>query len=114
MKQFFKILKFEFKNYLHNKIFVGVTVFLIAVLAVVMFFPRVMGIFENEEPSIPEPPVFDGEGSLDGENGGQSDLKADFPKMLIKLMVLFFLAHILTVIIPRKKPSLSMALSTLA
>ena len=40
MKQFGKILKFELKNYLQNKVFVGVTLVLVVLLAVVMFFPR--------------------------------------------------------------------------
>jgi ABC-2 type transport system permease protein len=43
MKQFGKILRFEFKNYLANKIFVGVTIFLVALIAIVMFFPRITG-----------------------------------------------------------------------
>ncbi len=47
MKQFGKILKFELNNYLHNKVFVGITVFLVAVIAVVMFFPRILGWFET-------------------------------------------------------------------
>lgn len=40
MKQFGTIFKFELNNYLKNKIFVGVTVFLVAAIAVVMFFPK--------------------------------------------------------------------------
>lgn len=39
MKQFGKILNFELKNYLKNKAFVGVTIFLVVIIAVVMFFP---------------------------------------------------------------------------
>ena len=42
MKQFGKIFKFELKNYLANKIFAGVTIFLVVLLAVVMFFPKIM------------------------------------------------------------------------
>lgn len=42
MKQFGKIFKFELKNYLANKVFAGVTIFLVVLLAVVMFFPRIM------------------------------------------------------------------------
>lgn len=38
MKQFGKILKFELKNYAKNKAFVGVTIFLMVVIAIVMFF----------------------------------------------------------------------------
>ena len=40
MKQFGTIFKFELNNYLKNKIFVGVTVFLVVAIAVVMFFPK--------------------------------------------------------------------------
>lgn len=43
MRQFGTIFKFELKSYLKNKIFVGVTVFLVAVIAVVMFFPSFIG-----------------------------------------------------------------------
>lgn len=42
MKQFGKILKFELKNYFANKVFVGVTLFLVAAIALVMFFPRIL------------------------------------------------------------------------
>ncbi len=45
MKQFGKILKFELKGYLRNKIFVGLTVFLVIVIAVSMFIPRLMEEF---------------------------------------------------------------------
>ena len=40
MKQFKTILSFELANYFKNKLFIGITVFLVAVIAVVMFFPR--------------------------------------------------------------------------
>ncbi len=49
MNQFGTILKFELKGYLKNKVFVGITVFLMAVIAVVMFFPRIMGLFSQDE-----------------------------------------------------------------
>ncbi len=49
MKQFGKILKFELKNYLTNKVFVGITLFLVVALAVVMFIPRIAESFENED-----------------------------------------------------------------
>ena len=42
MRQFGTIFKFELKSYLKNKIFVGVTVLLVAVIAAVMFFPSLM------------------------------------------------------------------------
>lgn len=44
MKQFLKIFSFEFKSYLKNKVFVGVTVFLVVLTAVVLFFPRVTSL----------------------------------------------------------------------
>lgn len=55
MRQFRTILSFELKNYFKNKIFVGTTVFIVAVLAVVMFLPNLIGFFGslggNEESS---------------------------------------------------------------
>ncbi|MBO5015846.1 MAG: ABC transporter permease [Bacteroidaceae bacterium] len=62
MKQFGKILKFELKYYLKNKVFVGVTIFLALLIAVVMFFPRIASLFENNE---------------------TVDTPADFPVMLV-------------------------------
>ncbi len=47
MNQFGKILKFEFKNYLQNKIFVGVTAFLVVLIALIMFFPRLGELFAD-------------------------------------------------------------------
>ncbi|MBR3965131.1 MAG: ABC transporter permease [Clostridia bacterium] len=41
MKQFGKIFKFELKYYLKNKIFVGITLFLVIVMGLVMFLPRI-------------------------------------------------------------------------
>ena len=49
MKQFGKIFEFELKYYLKNKVFVGVTIFLVLAIAVVMFFPRIMSILETED-----------------------------------------------------------------
>lgn len=49
MKQFGTILKFELKSYFKNKVFVGLTIALVALIAVVMFFPRIMTSFENDE-----------------------------------------------------------------
>ena len=49
MKQFGTILKFELKNYFTNKVFVGITVFLVAVIAVVMFFPRVIEVVDSSD-----------------------------------------------------------------
>lgn len=49
MKQFGKIFKFELNGYLRNKIFVGITIFLIAAITVVMFLPNIIAIFESGE-----------------------------------------------------------------
>ena len=40
MKQFFTVFKFEFINFLKNKIFIGLTIALALVITVVAFFPR--------------------------------------------------------------------------
>lgn len=48
MNQFGTILKFELKNYFKNKVFVGVTLFIVAVIAVVIFFPKIAASFESD------------------------------------------------------------------
>jgi ABC-2 type transport system permease protein len=54
MKQFGKILKFELQGYLKNKMFVGITLFLVAAIAVVMFIPNITAFFsEGETPDVP-------------------------------------------------------------
>ena len=63
MKQFKKILKFELKNYMNNKVFVGVTIFLVLLIAAVMFFPRSSVLFSS------------------GDGGEQP---TDLPVMLVK------------------------------
>ncbi len=65
MKQFGTILKFELKGYLKNKIFVGVTIFLVALIAVVIFFPRIAQVFDHETV---EPGISAGENNEDLEN----------------------------------------------
>jgi len=49
MKQFGKILKFELKGYMRNKVFVGITIFLVVAIAVVMFIPNIISAFESDE-----------------------------------------------------------------
>ncbi len=53
MKQFCKILSFELKYYLKNKIFVGSTLLLVLLIAAVMFFPRISALLsdDTEQPS---------------------------------------------------------------
>ena len=48
MKQFGKILKFELKGYMRNKIFVGITVFLAVAIVIVAFIPNVIAAFSSE------------------------------------------------------------------
>lgn len=55
MKQFGKILKFELKDYAKNKAFVGITIFLVAAIALVMFFPRIKMLFKSD--SVSDAPV---------------------------------------------------------
>lgn len=49
MKQFKTIFRFEMNAYLKNRIFVGVTLFLVAAIALVMFFPRIRTALESGE-----------------------------------------------------------------
>ena len=50
MKQFGKILKFELKGYLKNKVFIGFTIFLIVAIAIATFIPNILSAFESDEP----------------------------------------------------------------
>ena len=49
MKQFGKILKFELKGYVRNKVFVGFTIFLVALIAIVMFIPNIISAFKSDD-----------------------------------------------------------------
>lgn len=49
MKQFARIFNFEIKYYFKNKIFIGVTVFLMLLIFAVMFFPRISEMFKSED-----------------------------------------------------------------
>ena len=49
MKQFGKILKFELKGYMRNKVFVGFTIFLVVAIAIVMFIPNIIAAFESDD-----------------------------------------------------------------
>ena len=62
MKQFGKILKFELKGYLRNKMFVGITIFLVVAIAIAMFVPNIIS-------------------AINSDKGASSD--ADRPTMLI-------------------------------
>ncbi len=54
MKQFGKILKFELMGYLKNKVFVGITIFLVVAMAIGMFLPNIISAFTNS--STPDEP----------------------------------------------------------
>jgi ABC-2 type transport system permease protein len=48
MKQFSRILKFELMNYLKSKVFVGITIFLMAAIIIVMFIPNIASLFKTD------------------------------------------------------------------
>lgn len=78
MKQFGTIFNFELKYYLKNKVFIGVTVFLVLLIAGVMFFPRVWAFFQSEE----EAPTAPADGAV-------ILLKADSPEKAETAAALF-------------------------
>ena len=80
MKQFGKILKFELKYYFKNKVFIGVTAFLMLLIAVVMFFPRITALFEEENAPVDAPAYT----TVDTPVDTSVDSSADFPVMLVK------------------------------
>ncbi len=49
MKQFGKILRFELNGYLRNKVFVGITIFLVVSIAIVMFIPNIIAAFDSDD-----------------------------------------------------------------
>ncbi len=49
MKQFWKILRFELDGYLKNKVFVGITVFLVVAIAVCMFIPNIAALAGSDD-----------------------------------------------------------------
>ena len=57
MKQFKKILKFELKGYFKNKMFIGITLFLVAAIAVAMFIPNIIALFKTDDVTPTEKPI---------------------------------------------------------
>ncbi len=57
MKQFGIILKYELKNYLKNKLFVGITIFLVVAISIVMFLPNIISAFESDDEGTESLPV---------------------------------------------------------
>lgn len=66
MRQFGVIFSHELRTYLKNKVFVGITLVLVLIMAVVMFFPRIREAFDSQ----PEPGISQGgEAEVPGEDG---------------------------------------------
>ncbi len=87
MSQFGTIFKFEFKSYLKNKVFVGVTIFLMLVIAIVMFFPRIRGLFSDSgsgAPSYEDTGEYVPGSSDIPDIPGVSDDRTGSPVMLVK------------------------------
>ncbi len=69
MKQFDKILKFELKNYFTNKVFVGITLFMVLAIVVVMFFPQIRQVFgTNDNAGTPDVPGSESGETVDPES----------------------------------------------
>lgn len=47
MKQFLTIFKFEYKGFLKNKAFVGITIGIMILIAILLSFPRISGMFTS-------------------------------------------------------------------
>jgi ABC-2 type transport system permease protein len=74
MKQFGKILKFELKYYLTNKVFIGVTAFLMVLIAVVMFIPRIGAWFTSDDGADVEITEVYSTMLVKADNGQQADM----------------------------------------
>ena len=85
MKQFAKILRFELKNYLANKVFVGITLFLVVLIAGVMFIPRILSL--RGEDTAPEtlPKMLLVSDSADHDALLQEAFTASFPEYRVEL-----------------------------
>ncbi len=71
MKQFGTIFKFELKDYIANKVFVRITLFLVLAIIVVMFFPRIKESFADKDEVLPAPGESIGVGDInDGDRSG--------------------------------------------
>lgn len=77
MKQFGIIFKFELVNYLKNKIFIGVTVFLVAAIAAIMFFPGILDLINGKDAEDADQTEYanmaDASDSGDGADGENAD-----------------------------------------
>ncbi|MCI8490955.1 MAG: ABC transporter permease [Lachnospiraceae bacterium] len=90
MGQFKTIFQFEFVNYLKNKVFAGVTVFLVLLIAVVMFFPRIATVVFGDEDTAEEGVAAEGMLLLAAGDYARTDLlqeafRSAFPEYEIAL-----------------------------
>lgn len=86
MNQFLKILKFELKSYMANKVFWGVTVFIMAVIIGVLFFPRIADTFKSDNQSETD---IRGNIMLVSAENGDEQLKAAFSEAFSDYKVVF-------------------------
>ncbi len=49
MKQFYSVLRFELAGYLKNKVYMGMTLALVVIMAIVLSFPTIKGLFTGTE-----------------------------------------------------------------
>lgn len=80
MKQFKTILGFELKSYLKNKVFIGVTLFLVIAIALVMFVPAALHVGEADTE---EPPTNNVGSTGDGANNTTAPEDSGLPVILI-------------------------------
>ena len=73
MKQFSRILKFELKGYLTNKVFVGVTIFLVLAIVIALSFPRILEVFDDNGADVPEPGITEPGDSTPSEGDNEPD-----------------------------------------
>jgi len=86
MRSFLKVFKFEFSNYLQNKIYVVTTVLVTLLFAALMCIPTIIGLFDDDDNATPEPaaPGINSEVS-DSEAADYEDIYALYdPSGLVK------------------------------
>lgn len=80
MKQLFTVFKFELFNYYKNKIFIGITLALVILIAGVLSFPRIMETFDKND-NEPEAPSVNKERSiiaLQDNSGADANMTLEF------------------------------------
>ena len=67
MKQFLAILRFEYLNYAKNKVFVVLTVLLVAAAGILLSWPRISQLWETPESQEPGTSQESPGGTFEGE-----------------------------------------------